>query len=149
MARKVKIVEPHFDPVLPRFMNTLVHLCDRLHKELPRLNEVELHVKRGDDFSEATLCNYRRQLDHELCTGFKLTVYFWAAKRKKLHERYLITDCGILDINYGWDESDLDGDDTPVALLSEDRRREEWQRYSVGSEDFDLDPQKHVLVLGG
>jgi hypothetical protein len=148
-SRKVKIVEPHFDPVLPRFVNTLLHLVERLRQELPRLNELELHVKRGDDFREVTQRNYRRYLDPELHAGFKLTVFFWAAKRKKLHERYLITDCGLLDVNYGWDESDLDGDDTPVALLSEARRLEEWRRYSVGSEDFDLNPSEHVLMLGG
>lgn len=129
-------------------MNTLVHLCNRLYKEQPRIREIELHVKRGDNFSEATLKNYRQELNPQLYTGFKLTVYFWASKLKKLHERYLITDCGILDINYGWDQSDLDGDDTPVAILSEERRKEEWQRYSMGNQDFDLDPNKHVLELG-
>jgi hypothetical protein len=147
-ARKVKIVEPHFDPTLPRFRNTLVHLCDRLHKELTRLKEIELHVKRSDDFSQTTLRNYKQYLDRELCSGFKLVIHFWESKRQKLHPRFLLTDAGGLKVDYGWDEGEIDGEETLVDLLSEERRLEEWRRYSLGSEDFDLDPKKHVLMLG-
>ncbi len=148
-ARKVKIVEPHFDPVVPRFRDTLVYLCDRLHKELPRLNEVELHVKRGTDFGDATLHNYQEYLDHELSSGFKLTIYFWAALNENVHPRFLLTDCGGLMLDYGWDEGQLPDETTPVILLPEGRRLDEWNRYSVGSKDFGLDPDKHVKVLGG
>ena len=77
---------------------------------------------------------------------------FWCVRlgmRQDLHPSFLLTDCGGMKIDYGWDEGQLPGEETLVDLLSDARAREEWMRYSVGSTDFNLDPAKHVLVLGG
>jgi len=152
ISTNIRIVEPHFDPVEPRFKNPIVRLIDRLH-HVGRKLTLELHVLRldregNDRFTPKTVENYRRELDPELPSGLQIHVFFWAHSIQKLHPRYLLTDKGGIKLDHGWDEGDAPGLETPAMLLQEALWQEEYAKYQIGSQAFHLDPAKHIIVLG-
>lgn len=141
----LKIVEPNFNPVEPRFMRPFVELIDRL--ATTSIREIELHVLRPDAFSQHTLKNYRCHIDPELPTGYHTKVYFWGHNTEQLHDRYLLTNVGGIELSFGWDEGRLPTETTMAKMLSREIWQQEWSRYCVGCPDFDLDPDKHVISI--
>lgn len=141
----IKIVEPNFNPVEPRFMLPFVELIDRL--PATTIREIELHVLRPDAFSHHTLQNYRIHIDAELRSGYQVRVYFWGHKIEQLHDRYLLTSQGGIEISFGWDEGKLPNETTVAKILSQEIWQQEWHRYCIGCPDFDLDPQRHILHI--
>ena len=143
----IKIVEPNFNPVEPRFMQTFVELIDRL--STTTIREIELHVLRPDMFSQNTLQNFRTHIDRELRSGYQVRVYFWGHKVEQLHDRYLLTNLGGMELSFGWDEGRLPNETTVAKMLSPSIWEQEWKRYCPGCPDFDLDEQKHILQIPG
>lgn len=147
ISSRIRIVEPNFNPTEVRFMNPLEHLVDRLFAEQSPTKLVELHVLRRDCFSNATIRNFADRINPILRSGYQVKVFFWADGRERLHDRYLLTDCGGIESTWGWDEG-KPTETTPVKILEENTWKKEWDRYQIGSADFDLDPNQHVLLIG-
>lgn len=143
----IRIVEPNFVPTEVRFMRPLERLVERLFVEESAIKLVELHVLRTDGFSNATKRNFSDHIDPILRSGYQVKVFFWADGRERLHERYLLTDLGGIESSWGWDEG-KDTETTPVKILEEHMWRRELERYQIGSADFNLDPNQHVLIIG-
>jgi hypothetical protein len=143
----VRIVEPNFVPSEVRFMRPLERLVDRLFAEQSPIKLIELHVSRPAGFSNTTIRNFYSQIDPILRSGYQLRVFFWADGRERLHERYLLTDCGGIESSWGWDEGAAT-ETTPVKILEESIWKKEWNRYQIGSPDFQIDPDQHVLLIG-
>jgi len=141
----IKIVEPNFNPVEQRFMKPFVELLDRL--ETTSIREVELHVLRPNAFSPHSLRNYRTHIDQELRSGYQVKVFFWGHKVEQLHDRYLLTNRGGIELSFGWDEGRLPNETTVAKLLSAEMWQQEWNRYCVGCPDFDLTESEHVLTI--
>jgi hypothetical protein len=143
----VRIVEPNFVPTEVRFMRPLECLVDRLYAEQSRIKLVELHVSRPAGFSNTTIRNFHSQIDPILRSGYQLRVFFWADGSERLHERYVLTDFGGIESSWGWDEGSAT-ETTPVKILEEHIWKKEWARYQVGSTDFHIDPDQHVILIG-
>ena len=144
-AAQIKVIEPHFDPNKERFRNVLEALLDRLSQDGSSVRAVELHI--GDP-SDADMSQDRplrfttAELHHRLLpllrSGWTLRVHLWRRGKEKLHPRYLLTDLAGVQIDHGWDEGELESETTPIHLMSESRRSQEWRRYQEGTEDFTL-----------
>jgi len=128
-------------------MRPLERLVDRLFAEQSPIKLVELHVSRPPGFSNTTIHNFSSLIDPILRSGYQLRVFFWADGRERLHERYVLTDFGGIESSWGWDEGQPT-ETTPVKILEEQVWREEWDRYQIGCTDFDIDPDRHVLLIG-
>ena len=70
-------------------------------------------------------------------SGSTLRVSFWYRKAdgKKLHPRFIMTEYGGVQVDYGLDEGDSVGDTTIVSLMDHDL----WQ---VVRGDYGLDPAR-------
>ncbi|MDP1589593.1 MAG: hypothetical protein Q8M07_17705 [Prosthecobacter sp.] len=146
-SSSIRIVEPNFIPNEDRFMKPFECLVDRLVSDGSSIKLVELHVLRSPSFSDTTKRNYKNTIDPILRTGYQVKVFFWADGRERLHDRYLLTDRGGIDLTWGWDEGQPT-ETTPVKILEEHMWRKEWDRYRIGTADFNIDPLQHVMLIG-
>lgn len=146
-ARKAKWVDRYFDPGDRSKTGPLRHLLHWLESDVPQLRQIELHVERTDSFSGSTKAHYMRELGKLVPNGFVMWVFFWKPKTENLHPRFLLTDAGGLQYDYGLDRGTLPGETTIVVLMQRHMRDSEWQRYSIGSADLDLDEGEHVLEI--
>ena len=103
---------------------------------------MELHVEHplsGDRPDKVVLANrkdyMRRHLAELIPAGSTLRVHFWYRKPggKKLHPRFVLTELGGLQYDFGLDAGDGPGDTTIVHLLEEDI----WR--AIGA-DYDARP---------
>lgn len=72
-------------------------------------------------------------------TGTKLKVFFWLRKPggKRLHPRFIFTELGGLQPDYGLDEGESDKDTTIISLMSEDVWQMVRADYCAASQSFD------------
>jgi hypothetical protein len=72
-------------------------------------------------------------------SGTKLKAFFWLRKPegKRLHPRFILTEMGGLQPDYGLDEGDAVGDTTIVSLMSENVWQTARSDYCSGSQSFD------------
>ena len=152
VSKRLRIVEPNFNPNRQRFLATLEELLDRLHSGGSSIREIELHVRNPDDCKRDETPSFTRsELKHKvlplLRTGYRITTFLWSTGREKLHPRYLLTDRGGVKIDWGWDEGELPSETTAVDLLSAVRWEQEWNRYCLGNPDFDIDPDQNVVII--
>lgn len=148
-ARMVKWVDRFFDPSDPRKSGPFKHMLHWLRDEVSHLRNIELHTERSDSFSEHTKTYYRRELEKMLPPGFQTKVFFWKSATENLHPRFLLTDVGGLQYDYGLDRGSVPTETTIVVLADRKRWEDEWRRYSTDSEDLDIDLSKHVLEVTG
>jgi hypothetical protein len=83
-------------------------------------------------------------------TGNRLIVFFWQRQPggKKMHPRYILTELGGLQPDFGLDEGDAPGDTTEVALLGETIWEKTRGDYCATGETFKGDPSWRVNVNG-
>jgi len=93
----------------------------------------------------------RYHLPDLIPAGTKLRVFFWKRRPggKRLHPRFILTELGGLQPDYGLDEGDATGDTTIVSLMAE----EVWQAaradYCSASQSFDGGPGWMAEIEGG
>ena len=74
--------------------------------------------------------------------GFKLEFRVW--ERALMHDRYLLTDCGGIDLGIGFDESSQNNpEEVKMSRLSNEARKKEWNDYNNREE------AKNYFVLVG
>ena len=86
---------------------------------LPPLKALEIHTERKQAFSRGNREHHlRRAFELEVPAGTTLRVCFWEQKPggEKLHARFLLTEQGGLQYDYGLDEAGV-GERTIVTLL--------------------------------
>lgn len=153
-SKVVKLVDPHFNPHRPRFCNVLKAMLDGLHTQGSMVREVELHVSNPKDKApndrdppSFTIEEMKKRLSRLLPTGWCLRVHLWTRDREKMHPRYLLTDRGGIQIDHGWDEGEHDTETTPIMLLTKQRWEQELARYRLGTPDFQIDPDRDIVVI--
>ncbi|HRJ07121.1 MAG TPA: hypothetical protein PK490_01220 [Prosthecobacter sp.] len=153
-SKVVKLVEPHFNPHKPRFLDVLEAMLDRLHTEGSSVREIELHVRHPEDKDPQgttpplfTVPELRSKLSPLLRSGWSLRVHLWRRGREKMHPRYLLTDRGGIQIDHGWDEGEHDTETTPILLLNRARWEQEMQRYQPCSQDFMMNPVTDIVHI--
>jgi hypothetical protein len=134
ISKDILFIEPHFDPLKARFLNTVSQMISFAFaiKEPRRL---ELHVeydywreqRRETDWQEDCL----RKLHTLIPEGFTMEVFRWETKPSgdKPHARYVLTERGGIRYDYGLDEWEGSGQTTDVSLLTHSLYEQRWKEY--------------------
>jgi hypothetical protein len=145
------LVDPNFK-VVDRFLATfqeLMRLRKRLRADVPK--RLELHLKRPDGSAIATVRhNFEKLLNPLIPTGYQVTVFLWSQRKggAALHPRFLLTEFGGMQYDYGLDEGDP-GETTTVMLLPDNLWQECRRDYSRSGTAFSIDPEKDIFVVKG
>ena len=147
-SSKIKWVDRFFDSQDSTKTGPFKHMLQWIEQNFSnRQWEIELHVERSDAFSQNTKDNYLHALRPLVNSGVRMTVFFWKRAAENLHPRFLLTDVGGLQYDYGLDQGHDDTETSIVILQTPTRWRDEWQRYSHETTDLNLDPTQHVLPI--
>jgi len=161
-ATRILFVDPHFRPSEPRFRNPLEQflkiICDGSR-------DVTLEYHTGDTISQGLLQTHCQQyLPRIIPPGFTLTVRRWKERNigEELHDRYILTDIGGVEIPRGLDESDrYDLDESKRGTIDISRSSyETWQQRlehygyyynpdSSESKEPAFDPEGQPIVIEG
>lgn len=156
-SQELVLVEPNFDPGEPRFRDSFEALV-QCRENGRSWNRLELHVKfptdRDGNYFPQALPNRIQGMDQRLAPlipiGSRLTVFFWQRKPggKKLHPRFILTELGGLQLDYGLDEGDAEGDTTIVALMDETVWQTVRGDFCGTSQTFKGDSAWRVEIVG-
>ena len=151
-ATRILFIDPHFRPGEPRFQNPLQKflniICDG-----SREVTLEYHTMHNDQKPtwDLFLSECKQYLPRLIPRGFTLTVRRWEERgeEEKLHNRYILTDIGGVQIGTGLDEGDPDTTDTDDILrLSFELWQQRLEDYGYDSEPaFDLEG-KPIVIRG-
>jgi hypothetical protein len=148
---EILLIDPNFDSTEPRFKDPLLaFLHRRPNKRAWRRCELHTDRPKGGDVLENRKSHVRRNLPDVVPAGTTLRVHFWDRNPdgEKLHPRFLVTELGGVQFDYGLDSGDAPNDKTIVTLLD----HELWQTvradYSVPSPTFTITPECIVSIAG-
>jgi hypothetical protein len=140
------LVEPNFKAELDRFRDPFSALINHRPAARP-WRRCEVHVEcptdNGGKVDTAALGNRTHNMRYQLVplipAGTRLRVFFWRRRPggKRLHPRFILTELGGLQPDYGLDEGDATGDTTIVSLMAEDVWRTARADYCSASQSFD------------
>ena len=148
-ATRILFIDPHFRPGEPRFQNPLQKflkiICDGSR-------EVTLEYHTMHNAQKPTwdlfLSECKQYLPRLIPRGFTLTVRRWEERgeEEKLHNRYILTDIGGVQIGTGLDEGDPDTTDTDDILrLSFELWQQRLEDYGYDSKPaFDLEGEEPI-----
>jgi hypothetical protein len=157
---ELQLVEPHFDPKASRFRKPLLEILE-MHAAAPqRLKKLELHTWKPDPSGRAVDVNLRRftsfkedcrqLLQNSIPSGSTLRIFIWSRKTngEKMHPRFLLTEFGGLQYDYGLDEGKGGEERTIVTLLDHDLWQDLRRDYSEGGSTFELGPEGIIQITG-
>jgi len=151
VCEEVQIVEPHFDPNESRFRETVLEILEVRANAPQQLKKFEIHTTKPTQFiRHVQEDHYRRNLQKHLPEKSTLRVFFWSQKPRceKLHPRFLLTEFGGIQFDYGIDEGDGDDERTVVSLVD----HELWQGlrvdYSEAGSAFAIEPNAILTIEG-
>lgn len=133
-AREIVVVDPYFRPRDGRFGRVMGHFVARLEREAQQPRRLELHTRIPGEYQPSVQqANWEHWAREHLPRTWKLKVYHWEelAAGGTLHARYILTEIGGLDYNWGIDE-DRRGQ-TQVSLLDDAFWEILYQRFSWDS----------------
>jgi len=152
-AKEIYLIDPYFRPTEAKFGLVLGKLLTRLEKSGMEPSRIEVHTALPDDYRPAV---QRRNWEHwavgNLPSNWKLKVAHWRTFEtgSKMHARYILTDLGGLDYNWGTDEEPQEF--TQVGLLDDAfweklYRRFAWPPESMPTEFRDF-PDRVIEIVG-
>ena len=154
-ATRIFFVDPHFRPSEPRFRNPLEQflkiICDGSR-------DVTLEYHTGDTISQDTLKKHcQHYLPRIIPLDFTLTVRRWKERNigEELHDRYILTDIGGVEIPRGLDESDryeLDENERgtiDISRLSYEAWQKRLEHYGYYYKPDSSDEKKPAFDLKG
>ena len=116
-----------------------------------QLKKFEIHTAMPDPFiRHAQEDHYRRNLQKFIPEKLTLRVFFWSQKPRgeKMHPRFLLTEFGGIQFDYGIDEGEGDAERTVVSLVDHDL----WQGlrvdYSEAGSAFEIEPNAIITIEG-
>jgi len=141
VSKEILIIDPHFDPVNPRFLETFFNLIKFAFEEhTPK--RIELHVKYDYRKDQKRETNWKedslRKFPPLIPKGFTMMVFRWEGKATgdKPHARYVLSELGGIRYDYGLDE--WKGETTDVSLLSTSLYEQRWRDYQKETSAFEL-----------
>jgi len=128
VSEELVLVDRNFDAVEERFREPFAALVASRGAGKP-WRRCELHVAHPTDKAGALdktvlksrIHHMRFHLPALVPAGTTLEIFFWIRRPggKRLHPRFILTEVGGLQPDYGLDEGDSVGDTTIVALMAE------------------------------
>ncbi len=140
ISYRLKLVDPNFDPTGPRWLRGLAALLRtfeaRRRRDAPGSGGalVELHVSsKARDGSAEEWGGAAARLSEVVPSGLSLTLVRWgeAEDGTRMHARYVLTERGGLEVNYGLDAPGHGT--THVTLLDGGFRDKAWRDFSKAS----------------
>ena len=134
LSTQIIFIDPHFDPSERRFRNPLIEFLGVLSKRnngVP-LQRLEYHV--SDKWEET---EFKRRLDIYLKPHMPggLTLSFCKWNKAEMHNRFILTNIGLLEFGIGLDE--YDGGSSPredqLKRLGDSDLSRFWAKYSTGA----------------
>jgi hypothetical protein len=129
------LVDPHFDPLEPRFARPF----EAFVGVRPAWRRLELHSTRREPFTrELQEHHYRGALELAVPAGTDLSLVLWPGLpcAKRMHPRFVLTERGGVQFDYGLDEGRGSGDTTHVILLEHDVFLQRKDEYGPASRIF-------------
>lgn len=151
VCEELQLVDPHFDPAEPRFAKTLQAMLSIRSSAPQRLKVLEIHTEKKWTFNrqnrEDHLC---RAFQNVIPSGTTLRVHFWQQRPggEKLHPRFLLTEMGGLQYDYGLDEGDSQHEPTVVTLMDHGLWQKVRADYHSPSPIFDITDDCIINVQG-
>jgi len=152
-CRQAVFVDPHLNPVEPRFRNVLramlLVLCSS--RCIERHAEVEILVSEGKVGGPVVRQRFEKWLPEAIPSGISITVSVLKERNdgEKLHNRYLLTDIGGVSFGVGLDEMDkgAQGQTDDLCRLSFEQWRKRWGQYvSARHSTFDSDVEPFKIA---
>ena len=132
-AKEVILVDPHFDPGLPRYRRPLERFLQILSNRSTSIpfRRFEYHTA-----TDATSSYLEKVATQELCRmmpdDITLKIIVWQSHHE-LHNRYVLTNPGGISFHHGLD----DGPGTDeLSLLSRDSYINRWRQYQKCTSPF-------------
>jgi hypothetical protein len=137
-ARKVLIVEPVFDPQLPRFTATLEAIAGLEPIATGRVTPClvvrsDIHTPPPEEFERRC----KQYLPRYLGAAATLDIFFSEQRvnGERLHNRFIVTDVGSVMLGDSIDEG-APGETNDVALLDEDHHRRRLAAFGNAEHAF-------------
>jgi hypothetical protein len=130
-AKEIYVVDPFFKPQEAYFGKVLGHLLSRIERESSRPKRIEVHTKMpGTYIAKTQRAHWRQWATEHLPSGWTIKVIHWEILEtgSKLHARYILTDFGGIDYNWGVDEDPQEF--TQVSLLDDSFWEKLYQRFA-------------------
>lgn len=125
-AKEICVIDPYFTPLEERtFGSVLGNLLARIERSGGKPNRIEVHTELPPVYDrEIQKRNWERWAAPHLPSNWTLKVVHWEKLEtgSKMHARYILTDIGGLDYNWGTDEEA--NNYTQVSLLDD----QFWQK---------------------
>lgn len=143
-SMKIRLIDPHFDPTVWRFMNPFKRFMEIIVNRAEfkqraqstvsvALRRVTVEVHTSDSCSAEYLAKGIRKLLDQIpsCEQVDVSVVTWS--KASLHNRYVLTDIGGVTFGAGLDEfcdySETSVRADVVTLLSTEVRAQLWNEY--------------------
>lgn len=141
-ARDLVIVDPYFAPESRNHQETLWELLGAARVYMENLLRVELHLNYEDSVRDKQNYDFRdvclEKQKYFVPAGTRLSCFRWHERStgEELHDRYVLTDLGGVQIGAGLGEKKT-GATTRMSLL--DRREHDrlWSIFADPSESYD------------
>jgi hypothetical protein len=149
-CEEIRLVDPNFDPAEPRFVQTFRAVLALRDPAASPLKVLEIHTERKQAFSRGNREHHlRRAFELQVPAGTTLRVCFWEQKPggERLHARFLLTEQGGLQYDYGLDEAGL-GERTIVTLLQHSLWEQIRRDYARPSPTFQLGADAIIEIRG-
>jgi hypothetical protein len=157
VSEELVLVDRNFDVAEDRFRDPFAALVGS-RTSGKSWKRCELHLahpmERNGNLDKAVLRNRIYHLNYYLPAlipnGTTLNVFFWIRKPggKRLHPRFILTEIGGLQLDYGLDEGDSPGDTMIVSLMAEPVWASARNDYCAASQSFDITPDCRVSIAG-
>ena len=136
-AKEIYIVDPYFNPALQQFGLVLGKLLARIERIGGKPSRIEVHTGLPGVYDAALQRrHWNRWAESHLPSNWTLKVVHWEKLESgsKMHARYILTNFGGLDYNWGTDEDTHDK--TQVSLLEDPFWLELYQRFAWSTESM-------------
>jgi hypothetical protein len=154
LSSRITIVEPYFDIGDTASTNPIRALLLESAKEMPSLTLVQLHIANKFDGMRKYLIEHSSELAKIIPNDVDAEVFLWEegivrgerSKSDKLHDRFLLTDVGGVQI--GWGFNTKKGSYTTLTLLDDKERRDLEENISLRSNRFRPVHEEPLRVKG-
>ena len=149
VCEEIQLVDQNFDATKARFTETIRSILEVRADAPQQLRRFEIHTRKAKPFSaDVQHAHFRRAFQSVLPTNTKLRVFFWdhAEQGERMHPRFLLTEFGGLQYDYGLDEGRHVGEKTVVATLEHALWIELRGDYAETGTAFEITPDAIVEI---
>jgi hypothetical protein len=135
-AKEIRVIDPYFNPALQKFGMVLGKLLARIERSGAKPSHIEVHTELPGVYNSGLQQrHWNRWAESHLPSNWTLKVVHWDKMEtgSKMHARYILTDFGGLDYNWGTDEDPQEI--TQVSLLDDSFWQVLYRRFAW-SEEF-------------